>query len=194
MMCLVLFFADPPNCVSSPHPPYRPPSDAKQRAICIKTKSGTDRLPRVRLEPSRLLLPLLLLLLLWLRIWICTCSAPTCPQSPPTDPSHPSTAPTHHLTSTPTIDTTPCPHSQALFDDSELDLVRQPRKAGLAILGFKPSSAVGPEHTAATARFVYPDERRLKGSTAAFAALHTTMLKEVRVLCCVRVLRISLGG
>jgi hypothetical protein len=57
--------------------------------------------------------------------------------------------------------------------------VRRPRPGGLAIIGFKPASAVGPEYTAGVARFLYPDERRLKGSTAAFAALHKAMLEQV---------------
>ncbi|GBF89248.1 ATP-dependent DNA helicase 2 subunit 1 [Raphidocelis subcapitata] len=65
---------------------------------------------------------------------------------------------------------------RAVFDNSELEAVRSPRPAGLALLGFKPASALAPRHTLATARFVYPDERRGRGSTAAFVALHKAMI------------------
>lgn len=85
-------------------------------------------------------------------------------QNSPPFPAHPS----HAL-----------PEFQAVFDNSELDKVRAPRPAGLAILGFKPSSALAAEHTLAPARFIYPDERRLKGSTPAFIALRRALLDQV---------------
>lgn len=71
------------------------------------------------------------------------------------------------------------PLVQAVFDDAELADARAVREAGLAILGFKPAAAVGPHYTAGLARFVYPSEKALKGSTAAFVALHKTMVDEV---------------
>lgn len=70
---------------------------------------------------------------------------------------------------------------RAVFDQSELESVRAPRPAGLALLGFKPAAALAPRHTLATARFVYPDERRGKGSTAAFVALHKAMIDADKV-------------
>lgn len=46
------------------------------------------------------------------------------------------------------------------------------RSKGLTLLGFKPLSALKDWHQLSPSRFVYPDERAVKGSTAAFAALH----------------------
>ena len=58
--------------------------------------------------------------------------------------------------------------------------MRRARDAGLAVLGFKPMAAIGPELTAGPARFVHPDERGGRGSTAAFVALHKALLDQVR--------------
>ncbi|KAI8463879.1 MAG: SPOC like C-terminal domain-containing protein [Monoraphidium minutum] len=60
---------------------------------------------------------------------------------------------------------------RAIYDDSELQRVRAPCPPGLLILGFKPSSTLAPHHVLAPPRFLYPDERRLRGSTTAFIAL-----------------------
>jgi hypothetical protein len=57
--------------------------------------------------------------------------------------------------------------------------VRSVRPAGLAILGFKSAGRIGLHHTAGTARFVYPDERTMRGSTAAFVALHMALVDKV---------------
>jgi hypothetical protein len=46
--------------------------------------------------------------------------------------------------------------------------------------GFKPVSALADYHQLSPSRFVYPDERSLKGSTAAFAALHSACLMKGR--------------
>eukprot|EP00775_Hariotina_reticulata_P004952 gene4952-5193_t len=50
------------------------------------------------------------------------------------------------------------------------------RPKGLTLLGFKPMSALANHHQLSPSRFVYPDERSLRGSTAAFAALHSACL------------------
>lgn len=72
-------------------------------------------------------------------------------------------------------------NTQAIYDNEELNEVRAPRGGGIAILGFKPAAAVGPHYTGGTARFMYPHEKGLKGSTAAFVALHKAMVDQV---CC----------
>jgi ATP-dependent DNA helicase 2 subunit 1 len=69
-----------------------------------------------------------------------------------------------------------------VFESRELGAVRAPRGAGLVILGFKPRAlCLKPHHVAGVSRFVYPDERRMRGSTAAFVALHKAMLDQVRL-------------
>lgn len=74
----------------------------------------------------------------------------------------------------------PYPPPQAVFEDSELKVVRAIRPAGIAILGFKPAGpALAPRHVLDVSRFVHPDERRLRGSTVAFKALHHAMLAQV---------------
>lgn len=100
---------------------------------------------------------------------------PTTPDPNPPAPSEARKRAIHFKTKTNT-DRMP----RAVFDQSELESVRAPRPAGLALLGFKPAAALAPRHTLATARFVYPDERRGKGSTAAFVALHKAMIDAVR--------------
>lgn len=71
---------------------------------------------------------------------------------------------------------------QAIFDNSELETVRAPRKeAGLVVLGFKPASALAPQHVLAPAKFVYPDEGALRGSTTAFIALWRAMRDKRKV-------------
>ncbi|WIA31187.1 hypothetical protein OEZ86_001190 [Tetradesmus obliquus] len=50
--------------------------------------------------------------------------------------------------------------------------LRTLRPKGLTLLGFKPASCLKDSHQLGPSRFVYPDERWLKGSTAAYVALY----------------------
>ena len=63
-------------------------------------------------------------------------------------------------------------NTQVVLTKSEEKEVRSLRPKGLTLLGFKPLSALKDWHQLTPSRFVYPDERAVKGSTAAFVALH----------------------
>ena len=56
--------------------------------------------------------------------------------------------------------------------------------AGLRLLGFKRQSLVRDYHQIKHSYFVYPDERSLIGSTAAFIALHHVLLASGKVAIC----------
>ena len=56
--------------------------------------------------------------------------------------------------------------------------------AGLRLLGFKRLSLVRDYHQIKHPYFVYPDERSLAGSTAAFIALHHVLLASGKVAIC----------
>ena len=53
-----------------------------------------------------------------------------------------------------------------------------PLDSGVSILGFKPMSTLIPYHQVNGSYFLYPDEGEYKGSTKAFTALHTALLKK----------------
>ena len=57
-------------------------------------------------------------------------------------------------------------------------------RAGLKLLGFKPRRCLQPWHRMREATFVYPNDHALKGSTAAFVALHQRMLARDVVAVC----------
>jgi ATP-dependent DNA helicase 2 subunit 1 len=60
----------------------------------------------------------------------------------------------------------------------EISALKNLRPKGLVLLGFKPVSCLKDHHTLNPSRFVYPDERALRGSTAAFVALHAACLAD----------------
>eukprot|EP00878_Enallax_costatus_P017342 GHUV01018214.1.p1 GENE.GHUV01018214.1~~GHUV01018214.1.p1 ORF type:complete len:638 (+),score=155.08 GHUV01018214.1:188-2101(+) len=62
-------------------------------------------------------------------------------------------------------------------EDKEL---RSIRPKGLTLLGFKPLSCLQDWHQLSPSRLVYPDERAVKGSTAAFVALHAACQPQTR--------------
>lgn len=62
--------------------------------------------------------------------------------------------------------------------NEEIAALKTLRPKGLVLLGFKPVSCLRDYHTLSPSRFVYPDERALRGSTAAFVALHAACLAD----------------
>ena len=60
----------------------------------------------------------------------------------------------------------------------EITNLRTLRPKGLTLLGFKPVTCLRDYHTLSPSRFVYPDERALRGSTVAFVALHAACLAD----------------
>jgi hypothetical protein len=80
------------------------------------------------------------------------------------------------------------PAMQVIFTSEELKAIKAVKEPGLHVLGFKPLCCLQPHHQLATGDFVYPSERQLKGSCAAFMALHGVMLGEqqMAVTCYVR--------
>lgn len=80
------------------------------------------------------------------------------------------------------------PALQVIFTSEELKSIKAVKEPGLHVLGFKPLSCLQPHHQLANGDFVYPSERQLKGSCAAFMALHAVMLgkQQMAVACYVR--------
>lgn len=62
--------------------------------------------------------------------------------------------------------------AQVILTKLEEKELKSLRPKGLTLLGFKPVSCLKDSHQLGPSRFVYPDERWWKGSTAAFSALH----------------------
>ena len=67
---------------------------------------------------------------------------------------------------------------QVVLRNEEISALKTLRPKGLVLLGFKPVSCLKDYHTISPSRFVYPDERSLRGSTAAFVALHAACLED----------------
>eukprot|EP00877_Chromochloris_zofingiensis_P012838 jgi/Chrzof1/7808/Cz02g37100.t1 len=67
---------------------------------------------------------------------------------------------------------------------SELKDIKHVRPPGLTLLGFKPVSELKDYHQIQHANFLYPDERSLKGSTAAFIAIHQALLSAGKFALC----------
>lgn len=65
-----------------------------------------------------------------------------------------------------------------MLRNEEISALKNIRPKGLVLLGFKPVSCLRDYHTLGPSRFVYPDERQLRGSTAAFVALHAACLAD----------------
>jgi len=51
-------------------------------------------------------------------------------------------------------------------------------KASLILLGFKPKESLPMHYTVEQSFYLYPNEEKIKGSTAAFASLHAAMLRK----------------
>jgi ATP-dependent DNA helicase 2 subunit 1 len=64
---------------------------------------------------------------------------------------------------------------QVILTKAEAADLKTLRNRGLQLLGFKPLSCLRAFHQVSNAHFLYPDEKSLQGSTAAFTALHTAM-------------------
>lgn len=67
---------------------------------------------------------------------------------------------------------------KVVMRSEEISALKSLRPKGLVLLGFKPVSCLKDYHTLSPSRFVYPDERALRGSTAAFVALHAACLAD----------------
>jgi ATP-dependent DNA helicase 2 subunit 1 len=67
---------------------------------------------------------------------------------------------------------------QVVMRNEEIAALKALRPKGLMLLGFKPVSCLRDYHTLSPSRFMYPDERALRGSTAAFVALHAACLAD----------------
>jgi hypothetical protein len=151
-----------------PTPAPAPRSDARKRALHIKSKTASDRVPRVGSLGVE--------------------GALGCGRAGGLSTAAPADAMPldvqiqllQSLSNPSPFQQPPLRFQKAIYDSSELEAVRAVREAGLAILGFKSASRLGLQHTAGTARFVYPDERHMRGSTAAFVALHKALLDKVR--------------
>ena len=64
------------------------------------------------------------------------------------------------------------------FTTEELQSIKQSRGTGLTLLYFAPTSVLTPELNISSPYFIFPDERRVQGSTALFAALITDLAKK----------------
>ena len=70
--------------------------------------------------------------------------------------------------------------AQVIMTKAESADIKKLRNRGLQLLGFKPLSCLQAFHQVSNAHFLYPDEKSLQGSTAAFTALHTAMADKAR--------------
>ena len=61
------------------------------------------------------------------------------------------------------------------FTAEELSTIKQSRGTGLSLLYFAPQSVLTPELNISSPYFMFPDEKRVQGSTALFAALVTEL-------------------
>lgn len=63
------------------------------------------------------------------------------------------------------------------FTTEELQSIKQSRGLGLTLLYFAPESVLTPDLNISSPYFMFPDEKRIQGSTALFAALVTDLVK-----------------
>ena len=72
------------------------------------------------------------------------------------------------------------PEDWVEFEKNDMTKIKNSHsmEPGINILGFKPMSTLIPYHQAKGSYFLYPDEKFYKGSTKAFTALHTALLKK----------------
>ncbi|KAF9412012.1 X-ray repair cross-complementing protein 6 [Podila epigama] len=74
--------------------------------------------------------------------------------------------------------------TKVIFTKEELKAIKSFGPPGLALIGFKPKSAIYMHHNIEHALFLYPDEKNYKGSTAAFASLLLAMDELGKVAIC----------
>lgn len=74
-----------------------------------------------------------------------------------------------------------CSKLRSKWCGSQPRLCNCARFAGLHVLGFKPLTSLKDYHQLREPTFVYPDEKRMPGSTSAFIALHGEVLRLPRV-------------
>lgn len=67
------------------------------------------------------------------------------------------------------------------FSEEQYEQIRQIDDPVIRIIGFKPLAAIKPRYNLTHARFIYPSELKLSGSTRAFSCLHKSMIKKNRV-------------
>jgi len=72
-------------------------------------------------------------------------------------------------------------HPKVVFSTEELGAVKAVCGSGIAVLGFKPRSCLQDFHNVGHSLFLRPAEKVVKGSTAAFTALHRALLKTDRI-------------
>ncbi|KAF8953037.1 X-ray repair cross-complementing protein 6 [Haplosporangium bisporale] len=74
--------------------------------------------------------------------------------------------------------------TKVIFSKDEVAAMKTFGPPGLALIGFKPKSAIHMHHNIEHALFLYPDERSYQGSTAAFTSLLTAMAELDKVAIC----------
>jgi hypothetical protein len=74
------------------------------------------------------------------------------------------------------------------FSSDELSIIKQSRGTGIELLYFTPQSVLTPDLNLGTPYFMFPDEKRVQGSTALFAAMVTDMAHR-GLVCIVRFTR-----
>lgn len=74
------------------------------------------------------------------------------------------------------------------FSSDELSIIKQSRGTGVELLYFTPQSVLTPDLNLGTPYFMFPDEKRIQGSTALFAAI-VTDLAHRGLVCIVRFTR-----
>ncbi|KAG0244418.1 X-ray repair cross-complementing protein 6 [Actinomortierella wolfii] len=83
--------------------------------------------------------------------------------------------------------------TKVVFTKDEVKAIKTFGPPGLALIGFKPRSAVPMNLQIQHAIFLYPDERQIEGSTRAFAALLSAMADMDRVAICSFTQRANFG-
>ncbi|KAF9374594.1 X-ray repair cross-complementing protein 6 [Podila verticillata] len=74
--------------------------------------------------------------------------------------------------------------TKVIFSKDEVAAMKTFGPPGLALIGFKPKSAIHMHHNIEHALFLYPDEKSYQGSTAAFTSLLTAMAELDKVAIC----------
>lgn len=70
---------------------------------------------------------------------------------------------------------------KVIFTKDEVLALKTIDSQGLRLMGFKPLDSLKSYHSYKSSSFIYPDERAVKGSTAAFAALWEKMLEKKKM-------------
>lgn len=75
----------------------------------------------------------------------------------------------------------PVGNEKVLISAQEMKAIKMFDKVGMTLLGFKPNSYLKFYHNVKHSMFVYPDEKKVKGSSQCADALITEMIKKERI-------------